>query len=89
MDCCAPLALQLEGLQVLLMELAESLLFMLFHGGFPPGDQGHDTPMWACILHCGAGRPTGDAGNRSSSPERLHSIHQHHSILPRLGYNGF
>jgi hypothetical protein len=45
---------------VLCIELVESLLFMLFHGGFPPGDKGHDTPMWACILHCGTGQPTGD-----------------------------
>jgi hypothetical protein len=77
---------------VLRIELAESLLFMLFHAGIPRGGgggKGLDTPMWACILHSGAGRPTGDAGNRSSSPERLQSIHQHHSILPRLGYNSF
>ena len=35
-DCFAAFALQFEGLQMLLIELVESLLFMVFHGEFPP-----------------------------------------------------
>ncbi len=73
-------ALQREGLQVLGIELVETLLLVLFHGEVShQRDERNDTHMRVCILHCGTARLQTDRTSSSSpcKPALISSALEH------------
>ena len=88
-DCFAPLALQPEGLQVLGIELVESLLFMLFHAVLPLEGSKDMTRRYGRVAST---VDLGDQAAMQAAPAarcvRV-SIDQHHGNLKRLSYSGF